>query len=380
MRRAALALAIAAPLAAPAVAQDMDTLLTARRAAQALTAAAVALEEAEGARDRVAALSQTVRAYEEGLTALREGLRRVAIRERALALEFEARRAEIARLTGVLAGLEQTSGPLLLLHPSGPLDTARSAMLLAEITPALQAEAETLRVQLEEVALLRSLQEGAANTLEDGLKGVQEARLALSQAIAERTDLPRRFAEDPEALAALLAGADTLESFAAGLTAVPLVGPDDPVSGPPFETLRGALPIPVDGNVLRAFGEPDAAGVARPGLLVATRPLALVTAPVAATVRYAGPLPDYGNVIVLEPGPGYLLVMAGLGQIYAVGDEVVTQGAPLGLMPGAPPEAEEFMSEAQQGGGGTRSETLYIELREGVEPVDPEPWFALERG
>jgi septal ring factor EnvC (AmiA/AmiB activator) len=384
MRRATLALALALALAAgwsaawPAAAQDTDTVLAARRAAQALAQAALALQEARGARDRVEALTGTVRAYEDGLTALREGLRQAAIRERDLALRLEAKREEIARLVGLLAAVEQSPGPLLMLHPSGPLGTARSAMLVAEMTPALQAEAEALRLELEEAARLRSLREGAAATLAGGLSGAQAARLALSQAIAERAPLPRRTADDPEALAAILAGADTLEAYAAALAAVPLAAAAG--GEPPFRALRGRLPLPVAATVLRGFGARDAAGVARPGLILASRPLALVTAPAAATVRYAGPLPDYGNVIILEPAAGYLVVLAGLGRTYAAQNEVVAAGAPLGLMGGRAPEPGEVLDAAQQGAGGDRSETLYMELREGGVPVDPGGWFALQRG
>lgn len=380
MRRPAAVLAalLAALSTGAAPAQDTDTLLAARRAAQALAQAAVTLQEAEGARDRVAALTRTVRAYEEGLTALREGLRRAAIREQAIRLAFEAKRAEIERLTGTLAGLERSPGPVLLLHPGGPLDTVRAGLLIAEIAPAVQAEADALKAELEEMALLRSLQQGAAATLTEGMAGAQEARLRLSQAISERAALPRRFADDPEALAAILDGADTLESFAAGLTAVPLAGPAPAV--PPFREAKGRLPLPVEATVLRRFGSPDAAGVARPGLILATRPQALVTAPAAATVRYAGPLLDYGNVIVLEPAAGYLLVLAGLGQLFAGANEVVPAGAPLGLMGGASPSGAEFPGVGQQVGGTDRSETLYMELREGGAPVDPAEWFALERG
>ena len=78
----------------------------------------------------------------------------------------------------------------------------------------------------------------------------------------------------------------------------------------------------------------DGAGVVRPGWLVATAPRALVTAPRAGTVRYAGPLLDYGNVIILEPENDYLLVLTGLGTLFAERGEVVGTGAALGLMPG----------------------------------------------
>lgn len=93
--RSALALALAL-LATPAAAQDTAT--AAREAAARLAAASEQLDAAQAARDRVAALTETVRAYEIGLEALRDGLRRAAIRERAIAVELDARREEIAAL------------------------------------------------------------------------------------------------------------------------------------------------------------------------------------------------------------------------------------------------------------------------------------------
>jgi septal ring factor EnvC (AmiA/AmiB activator) len=346
----------------------------ARRAAGQLEAAAQALEAAQGASDRVAALTRTVQAYEEGLAALRAGLRQAVQRERALTLAFEAKREEVARLLGVLSSIGRSPPQLLLLHPSGPLGTARSGMILAEITPALQAEAEALRVELEELTLMRALQESAAQTLAEGLDGAQRARTALSQAVADRTDLPRRFAADPEAMQALADSAGTLDAFARLLGADPAAGPP---SGATFETLKGELALPADGVVLRRFGEADAAGVARPGLILATAAAALVTAPAAATLRYVGPMPGYGNVMILEPAEGILVVLAGLGEVYGAAGEVVPAGAPLGLMGGATPEAGEFLALPQDGAGALRTETLYIEVRRGETPEDPADWFAV---
>jgi hypothetical protein len=46
------------------------------------------------------------------------------------------------------------------------------------------------------VTTLRQLQQGAVATLQKGLNGVQVARAQLSQAVADRVDLPRRFTEN----------------------------------------------------------------------------------------------------------------------------------------------------------------------------------------
>nr|WP_153749673.1 peptidoglycan DD-metalloendopeptidase family protein [Rhodovulum strictum] len=365
--------------AAPAAAQS-DPAETARAAAEALRAAGRSLQEAEGARDRVAALSETIRAYEDGLAALREGMRRAAIREQAIALVLDARRAEIAQLLGTLSAMPH-SPETLLLHPAGPLGTARAGMMLGEVTPVLKAEADALRTRLEEIALMRALQEGAAQSLAEGLAGAQRARTELSQAMSERRDLPRRFAADPDRLRDLVEASDTLDGFAAGLAEAEGPTAPQPQDSLPedFAALRGRLALPVEATILRRFDEADAAGVSRPGLVLATRPLALVTTPVPATIRYRGPLLDYGNVIVLEPAEGYLMVLAGLAEIYGAEGEVLPAGRPVGLMGGADPRVAAFLDGASNRDGDLRTETLYMEVRQGGRPVDPEPWFTQDK-
>jgi murein hydrolase activator len=355
-------------LCSAARAQDVAT--EAAVASANLAAAVEALEAATGSRDRVAALTQTISAYEHGLAALREALRQVTIREAALQLQLDAKRDQVAQLMGVLSQLQSEPGPLLLLHPSGPVGTVQSGLLLTEVTPALQAEADVLKAQLTELRDLRDLQLAAGETLKTGLATAQAARTALSKAISDRTDLPRRFTEDPEVLRGLLDSADTLEAFAGGLTLSENPNED-------FTATRGTLPLPVLGTVILQADEADAAGVRRPGLTLATRARALVTAPHAATIRYRGPLLDYGNVMILEPGGGYLLVLGGLDTVYGEVGEVVAAGAPIGLMGGGDPDATEFLANAENGGNGRETETLYVELRQGSEPVDPADWFAL---
>ncbi|QDC08335.1 peptidase M23 [Oceanicola sp. D3] len=364
-------------MAVPAAAQESDPAQIAIDAASLLKKASVALQEAETRADRVEALTRTVRAYETGLTALRTGLRQAAIREQVLRASLEAREAEVSQLLGVLSTMERSPAPLLLLHPAGPAGTARAAMILGDVTPGLQAEAATLRGQVEEITLLQILQESASETLSDGLQGAQDARLALTRAIDERTELPRRYVEDPDRLRELLETSDTLASFASGLSQI---AGATAAEGAGFEESQGALPLPGPATVIRGYEEPDAAGIARPGLLLALYPGTLLTAPAAATIRYTGPLLDYGNVMILEPAPDVLLVLAGMETVYGEPGEIVTAGAPLGLMGGLAPgrgaDAAEFAEGSTPEAGAERSETLYMELRQGDAPVDPTEWFA----
>jgi murein hydrolase activator len=368
IRAAALLVMLAAPLHAETVAEQ------AAQAATDLQAAVIALDQATAARDRVAALSQTIRAYEQGLAALRTALREASLRETTLTRRLEAKRDGIGQLLGVLSTMEANPGPLLLLHPEGALGTARSGMMIADVTPALQAEAQALRAELQELSDLRALQLAAGDILAQGLAAAQTARTTLSQAISDRTDLPRRFTDDPEALRTLLQSADTLDAFAAGLA----LNVDDR-QDQTFTAAKGTLPLPALGALLREPDEADATGTRRPGITLATQARALVTSPWPATIRFRGPLLDYGNVIILEPGDGYLLILAGLDALYGEVGEVIAAGAPVGLMGGAEGgtglASAEFTTQPADGSGGRDTETLYMELRQGAAPVNPMDWF-----
>lgn len=360
-------------LAGPAAAET-DVVAAANRAAERLQTAATALAEAERARDRVEALTETVGAYEESLLALREGVRQAALRERAILLEFDAERDRLRRLLGVLQSIQSAPGPLLLLHPDGPLGTARAGMVVADVTPAIARQAQDLRARLDELARLRAVQAEAGERLAAGLAGVQTARAALSQAIAERRALPAPFAMNPDAMQAVLRDAVSMDDLAGLLAAQPSAAPADM---PDFAGARGRLPLPVLGTVLRRYGQADAAGVVRPGLILASRPRALVSAPWPASVRYAGPLLDYGNVIIIEPETDYLMIVAGLGDLFVRAGELVTEGAALGLMPGNE-AGDDLILPGDAARASLLSETLYLEIRSGGQAVDPAEWFALE--
>lgn len=348
----------------------------ARAAVTMLEEAAVQLEQAGGARDRVQALTQTIQAFETGLAAMRTGLRQAAIREAQLSARLAARDGEVGQLLAVLQTIG-TDTPKALLHPDGPTGTARAGLLLAELTPALNQRADQLRRDLEDVQTLRSLQTNAEARLRSSLTAVQSARTTLNQAMAERTDLPKRFTEDPVSTAILIASTETLGGFASGLSQI-VTGEDINVSVPvAIEGQIGALPLPVQSIVLRGMNEADAAGVTRPGLLLATRPRAIVTSPTAATIRYQGPLMDFGNVMILEPRADTLFVLAGLETVYGEIGQVIAAGTPIGLMGGVDAGAE--LSTDGDDTGAARSETLYVEVRQDNVPQDPASWFRTDK-
>ena len=87
---------------------------------------------------------------------------------------------------------------------------------------------------------------------------------------------------------------------------------------------------------------------------------------------------DYGNVIILEPAADVLFVIAGLAETFGEPGQVVPEGSPIGLMGGETPPVDAILTTNRVTGAEPRSETLYLEVREGQSPVDPATWFATE--
>ena len=82
--------------------------------------------------------------------------------------------------------------------------------------------------------------------------------------------------------------------------------------------------------------------------------------------------------MILEPGDGYLLILAGLDQVYGAVGDIVTSGDPLGVMGGAEDVTTAGnLAPSGNASGASQTETLYLELRRGTQPVDPRDWFAV---
>ncbi|MBU2956842.1 peptidoglycan DD-metalloendopeptidase family protein [Paracoccus sp. 1_MG-2023] len=371
----AVTLGMSSGLAAQTASQAVED---AEEAAALLRAAVAELPEAVNADDQVVAMTDVIRAYELGLSALRGGLRQASLREAELRDRFEAQRGQLSRVLGAMTSMQDSPETAMLLHPAGALANARSAMILSAVTPGLRAQAEDLQADLDEIAIVRELQTNAAGMLESGLASMQEARRLLVSASGDRSSMPTRYGEDPAELSALQEAASSLDEFAVGIARM-----ETDIGAPmeDFEGAQGSLRLPAIGTILRTYDEPDAAGVSRPGWVIATAPAALVQTPWPATIRYRGPFLDYGNVMIVEPARGYLLIFAGLSQVFGEVGDVLKAGDPVGLMGGSEAPAQEFgsqfVADAKEGGAAGRSETLYLELRRGNETLDPAEWFVL---
>jgi septal ring factor EnvC (AmiA/AmiB activator) len=146
-----------------------------------------------------------------------------------------------------------------------------------------------------------------------------------------------------------------------------------------FAAAKGRLPLPVNGVRIKEFGAPDGLGGSEKGLTVATRPNAQITAPCDCWVVYAGPFRNYGQLLILNAGSGYHVLLAGmdrisvdLGQFVVTGEPVAVMGGGGGQVPAARPTSP--------GQAGSRQSVLYVEFRKGGIPVDPSPWWATSEG
>ena len=372
----AFALILSLLLAGAAAAQDFPEIA---RAKTALNAAAAALKKAQSGDERLAALSRAVTAHEAALGAYREGLRAMASREAQIQQAIDADRDRLESLIVALQSLSQAPRSALLAVPGGPVGAARGASLMAEISPVLQERIGALRDQLTALRQIRSSQEVARVEARGALAALQDLRVKTAQAIRarRRRDLAPRSEIRAQADAAA-EKARTIGDLAEALKATTRTTGGRAAS---FAEARGLIQLPVRGRVSAEFGAKDPWGRAGHGLTISAPAYAQVTAPWDGTVRYAGPLIDYGNVVVLEPDKDTLIVLAGLGSVDRTVGETVLAGERLGDLGGPIPASDEFLLEATTDRDEIEAESLYMELRRNGVAVDPALWFDLtERG
>src|SRR5690606_24611199 len=97
---------------------------------------------------------------------------------------------------------------------------------------------------------------------------------------------------------------------------------------------------------------------------------AIVTSPVDATILYAGPFRSYGQLLILDAGDGYHMVLSGLGRVSVSLGQSVLAGEPVGAM------GETRVASVAALDNGDTVPKLYVEFRRDGKPVDPAPWWA----
>jgi septal ring factor EnvC (AmiA/AmiB activator) len=336
-----------------------------------------------------------IRGTEAQIAASEERLRTLDERERSIRTSLEQRRSVIAAVLAALQRIGRDPPPALLVQPEEALRSLRSAMMLGAVLPELRLEARALAADLGELARVRGAMRAEREAAARDLATLVEERRRMTLLIEERqrrqTEAARALEGERERIVALGRQAESLkeliarlekETTRAAMTARGL-GESDPRTavlkdpngwgrlGPAvaFAAAKGALPLPVNGVRIREFGAPDGLGGSEKGLTVATRPGAQVIAPCDGWIVYAGPFRSYGQLLILNAGGGYHVLLAGMERISVALGQFVLAGEPVAVMGGGRPASARVT-------GGTGQPALYIEFRKDGTPVDPSPWWA----
>lgn len=148
-----------------------------------------------------------------------------------------------------------------------------------------------------------------------------------------------------------------------------------------FAKSRGALDLPVRGVLLRAFGEADGLGGVSEGITMETRAQAPVVSPASGRVVFAGAFSGFDQLLIIDVGDGYHMVLAGMDRIdVKVGDNIVA-GEPVASMGGKRSKRLAGVSTdaasllASNFSSGQTQPILYVELRKNGNSVNSSSWW-----
>jgi septal ring factor EnvC (AmiA/AmiB activator) len=284
--------------------------------------------------------------------------------------------------------------PAIVVRPEDALGAVRSAIVLGAVLPELRVEADALAADLAALVEVRRRTEQERERLraDAGRIGEERERLALlveekrksGLARGEALDAERRRADELAAKAATLEDlmsaldrdlveAEKARTAAAEAARLARPAPSDTGRLQPaiaFTAAKGLLSLPVRGVTLREWGEDDGYGNAAEGMAVATRAGAQVTAPADGWVVYAGEFRSYGQLLILDAGDGYHILLAGMEKIDVEHRQFVLAGEPVGTM------GSRRLASAAVPDVTLSQPVLYIEFRKDGASIDPGPWWA----
>lgn len=317
--------------------------------------------------------------------------------EATLRSSLESRRSVIGEVLAALQRIGRRPPPALIASPEDALQAVRTAMVLGAVLPEMRDQVADLARDLSGLLAVRKKIDDERDTLKKQLASLGDERTRMSALVGERQ---KQEAEREKALAAertraadLAKQAGTLKDLIAkleqGLDPAtraareaargeprPLSTLKDPGRMAPavaFASLRGRVPIPVNGVKLKVFGDSDGTGGTEKGVSIATRAGAQITAPADGWVVYAGPFRSYGQLLILNVGGGYHVLLAGMDRISVDLGQFVLTGEPVAVMGNGSQIAAVLAT-------GSSQPVLYVELRKDGTPVDPGPWWASGEG
>jgi septal ring factor EnvC (AmiA/AmiB activator) len=134
-----------------------------------------------------------------------------------------------------------------------------------------------------------------------------------------------------------------------------------------FSDANGRLPMPAQGRQVLGFGEKTQFGGQSKGIVLETRQGAQVTSPCDGWIVYAGEFRSYGQLLIINAGGGYHVLLAGLSQIDVQPGQFVLAAEPVGTMSG--------WAQQAQPAAANNAPVLYVEFRKDGRPIDPDPWW-----
>jgi len=347
--------------------------------AAAREAEAAAAEESGLARQRVA-MAARVQEAERALEAALLRKQNAEAEAAAAYNEAAARAASLAPMMPAMRRLALWPAETLLAQPAPPDEALRGLLVLQGMARQIRAEAEELRLanaeaersariasaeatvvaaaeaELRQAATALDAEIAETRLREREARATQRAEAARAQeALARANDLQEMLTalEREQARQAALAAARARQEARQQRPATPVAVPQ-PASPPPEST----RPTPVHGRVSIAFGQRGEAGPAR-GVTFSAAGGARVVSPCTGRAVFAGPFRRFGQIIILECGPGLHLVLAGFEALDTEAGAALLAGEALGRL-GAGPDGRA---------------ALYVELRRNGQVVDPTPWL-----
>ena len=324
--------------------------------------------------------------------------------ERRLRRSLEGRRSTIAEVLAALQRLGRHPPPAIMVRPEDALQSVRTAIMLGAVLPEMRVQAEALASDLADLLRIRKEIADEKDHLIRDLATLTEDRQRIGLLIQERqnkqTETEKVLDAEQGKSLALARQVDNLKdligkvelsldsasraaraaehSTEAKDSRIDLAALNDPGRLAPaiaFAAARGRLPLPVNGSRIREFGVPDRLGGTEKGLSIGTRAAAQVTAPCDSWVVYAGPFRNYGQVLILNAGGGYHVVLAGMDRISVNVGQFVLTGEPVAVMAGASgSQATAVLASSPD------KPVLYVEFRKDGTPIDPSPWWATSKG
>ena len=386
---------------APALAQEQEQLDTLKqqiesgKAAEARIAQdiAAAIEEQDSVSERLTAIASEIQGQEALISGSEAELRKLAADRAQLLAELGEKEDTLSALLAGLQRLEQNPPPALVVEPGDILSALRGAMLLGTLAPDLKAEADGLALKLDQLGQIEATLKTRRQDVAAEIARLEQQRAELNRLVAQKKALVSKSSADLEAerkrtqslaekakslkqLLASLAEARKREEAAA---AARLAAEEqerkrqEELRRAPrleFVEAKGKLSYPAQGQIVRRYGEPDGLGRETQGLMIATRSGAQVTTPADGKVEFAGPFRSYGQVVILNPGGGYRVLLAGMDKVTADVGEFLRAGEPVGEMGSGPASVTLFGEVVQDG-----RPVLYIEFRNSSEAVDSGPWW-----